>query len=209
MFKIKLLPQDKKFFKLFNELSDSMNSIIQDFLTLCQNYDEKDALNEKIVSTEKRGNSIADELMKELLSNFVTPMDREDIHQLTKLLNSIIDHVHSAAIRLELYRISDINPELTKLAEILLVCTKELSLLVGKLDNMSELEKLSLHINTLHKLEEDGDQVYRGAIRRLFDEEKDALQVMKWKDIYDRLENAIDKCNDAGNIIMGVVLKYA
>lgn len=209
MFKIKLLPQDKKFFKLFNELSDSMNSIIQDFLTLCQNYSEKDSLNEKIVTTEKRGNSIADELMKELLSNFVTPMDREDIHQLTKLLNSIIDHVHSAAIRLELYRITSINQELTKLAEILLVCTKELSLLVGKLDNMSELEKLSLHINTLHKLEEDGDQIYRGAIRRLFDEEKDALQVMKWKDIYDRLENAIDKCNDAGNIIMGVVLKYA
>lgn len=209
MFKINLMPQDKKFFELFNKISNTLIEISDQFVLFLENYSNKDAYVGKINKLEDEGNNIADELMKELLSTFVTPMDREDIHSLTKLLSSIVNHVHSVTRYFDLYNINEVNQNVTDLAKVLSSCSKELSLMIERLNNMSELNKISPHIDEIHKFEYQGDKIFRAAIKDLFTNDYDALYVLKWKDIYNRIENAIDKCNDSANVILGIILKYA
>ncbi|MFN4151433.1 MAG: DUF47 domain-containing protein, partial [Candidatus Sericytochromatia bacterium] len=105
MFKFNLVPQDKIFFTLFDDLSKTLKNIVEEFEKFLKDYQNKDKYLEKISSLDKQGNQISDKLRKELLSTFVTPMDREDIHSLTKLLNSIISHVNGAVVNFELYSI--------------------------------------------------------------------------------------------------------
>lgn len=209
MFKFSLVPQDKIFFTLFDDLSKTLKNIVQEFEKFLKDYPNKDKYLEKISHLEKEGKEISNKLRKELLSTFVTPMDREDIHSLTKLLNSIISHINGAVVNFELYSIEKINEDLFPLSELLVIAVEELSILTSKLDNMSALEKLSPHISKLHDIEEEGDQAYRKAMKCLFKNNHDPIDVIKWKDIFIRVENAIDKCDDAGNVILGMVLKYA
>lgn len=209
MFKLKLMPEDKKFFVLFNELSQLLVEIIKEFLTLLKDYSNRQIHVTKVHEMEQRGNKIAAELLKELFSNFVTPLDREDIYSLTKLLNSIVDHVHGVARRFDMYNVERMREPAVRLAEVLLSCSEELQLLINRLNDMSALEKFTPGIDKLDKLEEKGDEIYRQAVKDLFHNESQHLEVIKWKDIYERLENNIDKCNDIGNIILGIILKYA
>lgn len=209
MFKLKLMPQDKIFFTLFDELSTVLKDIVKEFNFFLTDYENKEKHIQNIVRLEERGDEVSTKLRTELLSTFVTPMDREDIHALTKLLNSIVSHVNGATVNFDLYQIDTINEDLFLLSEILIKSVNELCILTSKLDNMSALEKLSTHIQTLHEFEAEGDMAYRKAIKRLFTDIKDPLYVIKWKDIFMRVENAIDKCDDAGNVILGMVLKYA
>jgi predicted phosphate transport protein (TIGR00153 family) len=209
MFKFKFMPEDKKFFKLFNELSRVLVEIVHEFAAFLKNFSSNGGQSLKIRELEQKGNKIAAELMKELSSNFVTPLDREDIHGLTKILNGIIDHVHGVAIRFEMYNIDKIRSPAIRMSEVLSECVEELQLLITQLNNMSALELITPGIDKLDKYEEKGDVIYRKAIYELFHSEIDTLEVLKWKDIYERIENNIDKCNDAGNIILGIIFKYA
>ncbi len=210
MFNIKLIPQNRKFFELFNDLSEVLTFIVREFIDFLKNYHQKDGYITKIIDLEQKGNRIAAELMVELSSNFVTPLDREDIHGLTKILNGIIDHVHGVARRFDMYNVDAIREPAILMSEVLLNCVEELELLINRLNNMSALEKITPAIDQLDKFEEKGDEIYRQAIKELFLKEADTpLEVLKWKDIYERIENNIDKCNDAGNIILGIILKYA
>lgn len=203
------MPEDKKFFKLFNELSKVLVEIVQEFTVFLKNYSSEGGNISKIQNLEQKGNKIAAELKKELSSNFVTPLDREDIHGLTKILNGIIDHVNGVAKRFDMYNIDKIREPALRLSEVLLECVGELELLISKLNNMSALEMITPAIDKLDKYEEKGDEIHRKAIYDLFHNDIETLEVLKWKDIYERLENNIDKCNDAGNIILGIIFKYA
>lgn len=210
MFKIKLMPEDKKFFVLFNDLSKVLVAITQEFHFFLKEYSGDWSKISKIHELEQRGNGIASELYKELFSNFVTPLDREDIHSLTKICNSIIDHVYGVARRFEIYNVTQMREPALRLSEVLMECGTELELLINRLNDMSSLEKITPAIDKLDKLEEKGDEIYRQAVKELFyNEDIETLEVIKWKDIYERVENNIDKCNDVGNIILGIILKYA
>lgn len=209
MFKIKLMPEDKKFFVLFNDLSSVLVLITQEFNQFLRNYSDGWSQIAKIHDLEQKGNKIAAELHKELFSNFVTPLDREDIHSLTKICNSIIDHVYGVARRFEIYNVAQMREPALRLSEVLMECGAELQLLISRLNDMSSLEKITPAIDKLDKLEEKGDEIYRQAVKELFHNSVETLEVIKWKDIYERIENNIDKCNDVGSIILGIILKYA
>jgi uncharacterized protein Yka (UPF0111/DUF47 family) len=210
MFKIKLMPEDKKFFVLFNDLSKVLVEITKEFHSFLKNYSDGFSKIEKINDLEQKGNRISEQLLKELFSNFVTPLDREDIHSLTKICNSIIDHVYGVARRFELYNVEQMREPAIRLSEVLMECGIELELLISKLNDMSSLEKITPAIDRLDKLEEKGDEIYRQAVKEIFHSKSiETLEVIKWKDIYERIENNIDKCNDVGNIILGIILKYA
>lgn len=209
MFKIKLMPEDKKFFVLFNQLSEVLVSITKEFHLFLRNYSSDWSQISKINELEQKGNRIAEELLKELFSNFVTPLDREDIYSLTKICDSIIDHIYGVARRFEIYNVTGMREPAIRLSEVLVDCAEELQLLISKLNDMSSLEKITPAINKLDKLEEKGDEIYRQAVKELFHTNLETLEVIKWKDIYERMENNIDKCNDVGNIILGIILKYA
>ncbi len=209
MFKLKLMPEDKKFFVLFNELSQVLVNIVQAFHDFLSNYTNRQEHINKIHELEQKGNKIASELLKELFSNFVTPLDREDIYSLTKLLNSIIDHVNGVARRFDIYNVDQMLEPAVRLSDILLSCVEELKFLINRLNDMGALEKITPTIDKLDRLEEKGDDIYRSAMKDLFQNETRPLEVIKWKDIYERIENNIDKCSDVGNIILGIILKYA
>ena len=209
MFKIKLMPEDKKFFVLFNELSEVLVLITKEFHSFLRDYSGDWSKISKINELEQRGNRIAAELLKEMFSNFVTPLDREDIHSLTKICDSIIDHVYGVARRFEIYNVLVMREPAVRLSEVLVDCAEELQLLISKLNDMSSLERITPAIDKLDKLEEKGDDIYRQAVKELFHNDLDTLEVIKWKDIYERMENNIDKCDDVGNIILGIILKYA
>ncbi|MBC7474860.1 MAG: DUF47 domain-containing protein [Candidatus Sericytochromatia bacterium] len=209
MFKLKLMPEDKKFFVLFNELSQVLVNIVQAFHDFLSNYSNRQEHINKIHELEQKGNKIASELLKELFSNFVTPLDREDIYSLTKLLNSIIDHVNGVARRFDIYNVDEMLEPAVRMSDILLSCVEELKFLINRLNDMGALEKITPTIDKLDRLEEKGDDIYRSAMKDLFQNETRPLEVIKWKDIYERIENNIDKCSDVGNIILGIILKYA
>ncbi|MGE3725244.1 MAG: DUF47 domain-containing protein [Candidatus Sericytochromatia bacterium] len=223
MIKLSLFPKDKKFFVLFNNLSQCLVEIAKEFQLFLHTYQDNPIVTanqtrdlvessvalKKIVSLDSHGDGLSEDLLKTLFSTFVTPMDREDIHALTKTLTSIIAHINGAARRFDMYHIHSVEPAVHELTQILLECTNELAFLIERLDNLSSLERFTPHLEKLNQLEKEADKIYRSAIKQLFNEPQDTLHVMKWKDIFECLENAIDKCHSAGSILMGIILKYA
>lgn len=224
VFKLNLFPKDKKFFVLFNELAKVLVNISAEFIEFLNQYSENYTSTSKgtgdlmacslkltrIMELDKEGEHLAADLRKELFSTFVTPLDREDIHGMTKILNSIIEHVTGVARRFDMYNITNVRPQAIELSLILQSCVKQVEYLINHMDNLSSLDKIRSAITELEKLEKEGDRIYRNAIKEMFYAgDQDPLEVMKWKDVYERLENAIDKCNSSGSIIMGMILKYA
>ncbi|PIQ26762.1 hypothetical protein COW36_00585 [bacterium (Candidatus Blackallbacteria) CG17_big_fil_post_rev_8_21_14_2_50_48_46] len=230
MIKLSLFPKDKKFFVLFNNLSQCLVEITTEFQNFLQDYEDKPIVTgqqtrdlvessvslRKIIDLDSKGDGLSEDLLKTLFSTFVTPMDREDIHALTKTLTSIIEHINGAARRFDMYQIKTVEPAALELSQILIESTSELKFLIERLDNLSSLERFTPHIEKLSQLEKAGDKIYRTTIKKLFCSAgesqcstEDTLHIIKWQDIFECLENAIDKCNSAGTILMGIILKYA
>lgn len=223
MVKLNFFPKDKKFYVLFNNLSECLVETVAEFQSFLASYPDVPIVAERrtaelaessetfknLLILDKKCDSVSDELRTALFSTFVTPLDREDIHGLNKTLTSITEHVSSAARRFDMYHVRRVEPAVLQQADVLLRSVKELQLLISHLDNLSSLERFTPHIEQLSQLEKEGDRIYRSAIKELFWQPTDTIHVIKWKDIFERLEDAIDKCNMAGNILMGIILKYA
>lgn len=223
MVKLNFFPKDRKFYVLFNNLSECLVETVTEFGHFLESYPNLPIVTERrtaelaessetfknLLALDKKCDAVSEELRTALFQTFVTPMDREDIHGLNKTLTSITEHVSSAARRFDMYHVNKVEPAVHKQADVLLRCVKELQILIGHLENLSSLEKFTPHIEQLHLLEKEGDQIYRKAVKELFWQPTDTIHVMKWKDIFERVEDAIDKCNQAGTILMGIILKYA
>ncbi|MEK7433942.1 MAG: DUF47 family protein [Cyanobacteriota bacterium] len=209
MFKINLVPKDKIFFELFDQLSSSLVEMTEEFYKFINDYENKEIYSKKIIELEEKGHQISERLLKELISNYITPIDREDVHALTKLLNSVVEHVNAATLYFDLYRIENVNQHVKDLTTKLREGVYEIKFLIDHVEDMSKVEKVYSHIEKLRIIEEEGDRIYRDAVRELFSKTEEPLHIIKWKDVYHRLENAIDKCSDTGNIILGMILKYA
>jgi predicted phosphate transport protein (TIGR00153 family) len=222
MFKLNLIPQDKKFYEIFNKLSANLVKLVVSFETFLKDYKpprtehkgtadlmEDSAHLKEIFEIDNYGDKLVDEMFTKLFSTFVTPLDREDIHSLAKLLSSIMEHVTGAARRFDMYHIQAVPPAVIEMVQILLECVREIEVLIGSLDNLSNLKTFTSIIERLHQQEKQGDKIYRKAIKELFYNSSDPVEIIKWKDIYERIENSIDKCNAASSVFMGIILKYA
>jgi len=163
----------------------------------------------QIKDIEHDGDKITHQTMDRLNRTFVTPLDREDIHALISKLDDILDFVDAAANRMILYRIKEPKPEALRLADILFKSVEELKRAISLLRNLKqpqEILKLCIEINSL---ENEGDSVLRGGVAKLFDEAQDPLLIIKWREIFENLETAIDRCEDVANILEGIVIKYS
>jgi uncharacterized protein Yka (UPF0111/DUF47 family) len=223
MVKLNFFPKDKKFYVLFNSLSECLVETVEEFERFLQTYQDTPIVAERktaelaegnetfkrLLELDRKCDAVSDELRTALFSTFITPLDREDIHGLNKTLTSITEHVSSAARRFDMYHVNKVEPAVLNQANVLVRCVKELQLLIGQLDNLSSLERFTPHIEQLQQLEKEGDRIYRAALKELFWKPTDTIHVIKWKDIFERIEDAIDKCNMAGSILMGIILKYA
>jgi len=206
---LKLIPREEKFFDMFRTQAANVvegAKLLRDLLDDYTDVDQKRMLIEK---TENHGDEIAHRIMEKLNTTFITPMDREDIHSLTCALDDIMDFINASAQRLQLYGVTSVTEDSRKLAAIILRTAEETEALTDNMENLRDVKNLKAHWIEVNRLENEGDQVSRNAIAGLFQNQKDPIEVIKWKEIYEYLERAIDSCEDAANIVESVVLKHA
>jgi hypothetical protein len=158
----------------------------------------------KLQEVEHRGDEMTHDIIRMLNKTFITPFDREDIHRLTSSLDDVLDFVNAAAVRMSLYRITAPPPVAADLAALIVLQAEELSKGVSLL---GANQKVLDHCTEVNRLENEADRVSRRAIAELFDREKDPIQLIKIKELYEVLETATDKAEDAANVLEAVVLK--
>lgn len=202
-----IIPQERKFFEYLEKQSKIVLEGAIALEDMLKNYTDIEAKDEKIRDIEHRGDKVVHFIYEELNKIFITPLDREDIAKLASSLDDILDLMEDVATRLLIYKIKEPQKCLIELAEVLHHSVKELDIAIGELKDMHKSEEIENKCIEVNKLENDADKIARNAISRLY-EEKDAIYIMKMKEIIDFLEEATDKCEDAANVISDVIVKY-
>ncbi len=205
-----LLPKDRKFFPLFKQATENLVKGSKLLVELVNAPVEKRRdLIKEIEHVEHTGDNITHMIFNELGRNFITPFDREDIHALTSSIDDVLDLIQGSAKRIELYKVTVISEPMILLSDIILKGAIELNVAVLNLEGMKRIDEIKAACVRINSLENNADDVFNLAIARLFDVEKDAIQLIKTKEILQALETATDKCEDAANVIESIIIKYA
>lgn len=199
------MPQEKKFFTMLQEQSALLLDGATALKDLVDNYKEVERKAGEIKKIEGMGDKCVHDLIYALNSTFITPIDREDIHHLTLVMDDVLDYTDGAAERMALYKIKKIPYRMRELTNILLTSVEEVDKAVNSLEDFEKTKKLCIEIN---KLENDADRVFKLALAELF-KSRDAIQILKMKEIYEQLETATDRCEDVADILSNIVVKHA
>jgi predicted phosphate transport protein (TIGR00153 family) len=202
----KMMPREDSFFTLFSAMADNAHATANALFEMLIDYSDPEAGAEKIKDLEHANDVLMHNLMTKLNQTFITPFDREDIHELASEIDDVIDLIDAAASRLVIYRVAHIRTGVTDLAQVLLEATVEVAAAVRVLERKNGILDHCIEIN---RLENEADRLCRTLIAGLFDEEKDPVEIIKWKEIIEVLEFATDKCEDVANVIESVTLKSA
>jgi predicted phosphate transport protein (TIGR00153 family) len=194
----RLLPKDVRFFDLFVADGENLEAAATQLHQMVSTYTDLDRHVEEIQRLEKEGDRIDREITQRLEDAFVTPFDREDIHELTVRLDDVVDGIQAAAETFVIYAIDQPTDEARELTRILSAQSVELAAALRKLDGLKDLQG---HLDRVTDLEHEADALSRMAVGRLFRESTDAIEVIKWRDLYRELENAIDAAEDAAEAI--------
>jgi predicted phosphate transport protein (TIGR00153 family) len=194
----RLLPKDVRFFDLFMADGENLRLAAGKLRDMVDSFDRLDDRVAEIQALEKRGDEIDREINQRLEDAFITPFDREDIHELTVRLDDVVDGIQATAETLVIYAIERPTDEARQLAHILADQSESLVSALGKLDGLKDLDA---DLSRVHDLEHQADTLSRAAIGRLFRDGSDPLDVIKWRDLYRELENAIDAAEDAAEAI--------
>ena len=161
----------------------------------------------EIEKLEHIGDSVTHEIFTELGTTFITPFDREDIHSLTSALDDVVDFIHGSAKRLEMYKIPLPDDTISKFAELIEKASNELHTAVSELKNLKNVDLIKAACVRVNSIENHADDIFDSAIARLFEEKKDAIEIMKIKEVLSVLETATDKCEDAANVLESIMVK--
>jgi uncharacterized protein len=202
----RLLPQERSFFDLFDQQADNIHVGAKALLQMLERYTGVPEQVQNIKAIEHHGDDITHGILTKLNSTFITPFDREDLHELCSRLDDVIDLIDAAASRFVLYRVNAVRPGTIDLVKILVAATSEVVSCVKALETPDKALKFAIEIN---RCENESDRLCRTLIAQLFDEEKDPVQIIKWKEIFEVIETAVDKCEDVANVIESVILKSA
>jgi len=203
----KLMPKENKYFEYFERHTALIVTACQDWLAITANGGIPGAGVDRIRDLEHEADGVTRQCIEALHRTFVTPFDRTDIQRLIELMDDVLDGVEEAADRLVIYDLSVVWPEARRLVEILLESTVALSEAIRGLRDLRNAEPIQAACSSVHLLEKAADDVYRGALARLFREESDLILILKWKEIFEILESAVDCCEDMANIVTGVVIE--
>jgi hypothetical protein len=195
---------DREFFDLFEQAGRNIVDGADLLDQMLRTFPERQELARDIVICEQRGDQITHDVIHRINQTFVTPIDREDILELTSALDDIIDFTEEAADYLGLYKIEAPMEAAQRLAHVLLQACREIAEAIPKVRGFSDISK---HTVEIHRLENEGDRITRAAVASLFEGGIDPMVVIRWKDIYERLENAIDATERAAYILEGIVIK--
>lgn len=205
---MRLIPREEKFFDRFEELADKIEEGGKLFLNILENYEHSEGRLARLKEIEHEADNITHEIYQKMHRTFLTPFDREDIYALANKLDSILDMIEASAIRMSLYKIKVPAPELKEQARILNKSIAIIKKIVHALRNKKNSKMILDACVEINTLENEGDSVLREAMVRLFEREQDAKELIKWKEIFERIEEATDICEDVSNIVEGIVLKH-
>ena len=202
----RLIPRDRKFFDDFvqmAELIDRGAHLLEEMLVPDPPlWDKADEIKE----VEHRCDHLTHTVIQHLHKTFVTPLDREDIHALARSLDDVIDAIDDSAAIIRLYQISQVRQDARDLSRIISASTEQVKCAMQALGKREGISTCAVEIN---RLENEADRAHQAAVRRLFEQERDPIQIIKWKEILDFLEIATDRCEDVANLLEGVVVKHA
>jgi len=205
----RMTAKEVAFFDLFVETAEETCKTARMLEELMTNYDR---VKEKIIAIEEsehRCDNHVHKMLEHLNKSFITPIDREDIYLIAKEMDNITDSIEATAHRFKMFNVKTIKEDSKKLARLITQCTEELKNVMLELKRMKTSKILGEKIIEVNRIENMGDDIFRNAIEKLFVSEMDAVEVIKWKEIYEYLENTLDACEDVANIIEGVVMKHA
>jgi predicted phosphate transport protein (TIGR00153 family) len=205
----RFLPRETSFFDFFEQHAALTVEGTKEFLSLTTTAANIPAKCRRISDIEHETDTITHRCVEALHKTFITPIDRDAIHRLITRMDDIMDYVEAAAERIELYELTVMTPEARDLAEVLHRSALQVEAAVHrlrKLDDPQATLKLCIDIN---RLENEADAILRRSVAKLFKEEKDPIAIIKWKEIYENLESATDRCEDVANVIEGVILEHA
>ena len=202
--RLRLVPREESFFDLFEEMALKVQQGADELLDLLKNYSDLDRRAGRVLDIEHEGDEITHQVIQRLNTTFITPFDREDIHRLASSLDDVLDHIEAAAEYLQLHRIAEPLPQMVSLAETLAQAAAITGRAMPFLRKMRGLEEYWVEIN---RLENEGDRFYRRTIAELFSGDYKAMDVLKYKDIIEEVETAIDRLEDVANTVESIVLK--
>jgi hypothetical protein len=204
-----ILPKKTEFFDLFSKhaaITVEGAKLLQSLLGDLHNVEEQA---KKIMQVESEADKIAHQTIELLHRSFITPIERGDIHRIVSRIDDILDYVEAASQRIWLYEIKEATPEAKEMARVLVRSAEAVKSTLDSLHDMKDPEKIRTACIEINRLENECDTLLRLATARLFKEERDPLMVIKWKEIYENIEDATDRCEDVANVIEGVVIENA
>lgn len=202
-------PNDNVFFELFSKGASIFNHSAKELKLLMEELDNPKARLAKLVKLEHEGDLVTHELIEYTKKMFITPLDREDIFNITKGIDNVTDSIESTAHLFYMYNVTSSTPEAIELVDKLIAVTSDLVKVIVELKSLRKSTILVKKIIDINTLENEADLIYRKAMRKLFENPQDLLSIMKWKDLYHSLEDSIDACETLANEIRGVGMKYA
>ncbi|MDQ3282196.1 MAG: DUF47 family protein [Acidobacteriota bacterium] len=201
----RLIPREEKFYDDFKTMADQLRHGARLLETMFATDPPQADKADEIKEVEHQCDYVTHEIIQRLNKTFVTPIDREDIHELARTLDDVMDAIDNAASLIPLYRIERIRPGARELTRIIIQQTDEIRAAVEALEKRDGVLERAIEIN---RLENEADRIHRRAIGQLFEEESNPVTVIKWKELYDLLEEATDACEDVANLLENVVVKH-
>jgi hypothetical protein len=205
------IPKDKKFFPLLEKGSANL-IVMAERLTEAVNTEDlnrRSELYKEIEDLEHVGDEITHQIHLELSKNFITPFDREDIHQLASAIDDVADYIHGSASRMNLYKVYEITAPIKELADLILQACQDLDKAIRELRNLKNIRNIADSCVRINSIENKADYVFDKAVGELFEFEKDAVNLIKYKEVLGALETATDMCEDAANVLESILVKHA
>jgi predicted phosphate transport protein (TIGR00153 family) len=207
--KFPFMPKEQKFFDLFEQSAQNIIKASKLLKEMLDNWQFIDSRVAEITELEHDGDSMTHQIISLLHRTFVTPFDREDIAELAHAMDDILDFIHSAADSMFIYKISKPTDRARELADVIVLAAVEVEKAISSLRHKNEFRQMLERCVEINRLENAADRIYRAAIGELFDNAKDMAEIIKWREIYEHMETATDRCEDVADVIEGVALKNA
>jgi predicted phosphate transport protein (TIGR00153 family) len=204
---VRLLPRNEEFFDLFTDVANRNKEAAQHLRDLFDAApDRRTPIVEAIKRLEHEADQATHEVVNRLDRTFITPLDREDIHQLASDLDDVMDAMDGTARRAQIFRLGVAPQGVKRLAEVIQRMVGVLAEAVGRLKKGDDVMRFCVEAK---QLEEEGDAIYHEALGQMFEKERDAIEIIKWKEIYDNLENTLDQAEDVANVVESITIKHA
>jgi uncharacterized protein len=205
------LPKDKIFYKLFEEVSVTSLEMAKLLKKMVNepSFEERDKLLSQIEDLEHKNDDVTHKIFTELSRNFITPFDREDIHYLASAMDDVADYIFASAKKINFYRVDPSHESFSKMAELIVQGCDSIMKAIIELKDMKNMRQITDALVKVNSIENQADDIFDLSIERLFATEPDAKEVIKKREIYQVMEIATDKCEDAANVIESIIVKYA